>query len=345
VSLAEAVAAILFLGVVLYALFGGADFGAGLWDLSAGRGAKGARMRALIDETLGPIWEANHVWLIFVLVYLWSGFPTAYAAAADALFVPFALAGLGIVLRGGAFAFRKVSPSFRQAEAHGLMFGVASILTPFFFGTIAGAVASGRVPLDGTTDRWDAWTGRTSMVGGVLAVLTCSFLAAVFLAHEAARRDEIDLAERLRRRAIGTGLATGVVALAGIAPLEDDAPELFDGLTGKALPLIAVSAAGGLFGLLMLVRRRYGPARFGAGLAVAAVVTGWGVAQHPWLLVDVVEIDAAAGARTTLWALVGVFGLAAVSVVPSLAYLYWTTQRPAWVDDDPPAVEAPHPTG
>ncbi|HEX5365680.1 MAG TPA: cytochrome d ubiquinol oxidase subunit II [Acidimicrobiales bacterium] len=341
-SLAEVVAAIMFLGVVLYALFAGADFGAGLWDLGAGGARKGSPTRLLIDDALGPVWEANHVWLIFVIVYFWTAFPRAFAATMETLSVPFALAGLGIVLRGGAFAFRKTSPSLRQARLHGVMFAVSSVVTPFFFGAIAGAVASGRVPLDGHGDRWSSWTGATSLIGGALAVVTCSFLAAVYLAREADRRRAHDLAEGFRRRALGAGAVAGVAALAAIVPLEDDAPELFDGLTGKALPLILVSAAGGVLALVMVWRRRYGLARLGAGAAVAAVVAGWGVGQHPWLLVDVVEIDAAAGARPTLWALVVVFALAAVTVVPSLAYLYWVTQRPAWVE---PEVTTSSPAG
>lgn len=333
-SLADAVAAVMFLGVVLYALFGGADFGAGLWDLAAGGPRKGGRTRVLIDDTLGPVWEANHVWLIFVIVFFWSAFPRAFAATMETLFIPFALAGLGIVLRGGAFAYRKMSPSLEHARLHGVMFAVASVVTPFFFGTIAGAVASGRVPLDGTGDRWASWTGATSLVGGVLAVLTCSFLAAVFLAHEADRRHDHDLAAGFRTRALVAGAVTGIAALVAIAPLERDAPELFDGLTGAALPLILVSAAGGALTLVMLWQRRYAVARLGAGAAVAAVVIGWGAGQYPWLLVDVVEIDAAAGARATLWALLVVFGLAAVTVVPSLAYLYWVTQRSAWIEPE-----------
>lgn len=337
-SLEVVVAAILFLGITLYAVFGGADFGVGLWDLGAGSARAGGRTRVLIDETLGPVWEANHVWLVFVLVFFWTGFPVPFAATMETLFVPFALAGAGIVLRGGAFAFRKLSPSVRSARLHGVMFALSSVVTPFFFGTIAGAVASGRVPLDEPGDRWTSWTGPTSVAGGVLAVLACSFLAAVFLANEASRRGDTATAERFRRGALAAGLVTGAAALLAIIPLQDDAPELFDGLTGRALPLIVLSAAGGLVALVLLWQRRYALARVGATGAVAAVVVGWGVGQYPWLLVDSVEIEAAAGARPTLWALVGVFGLAAVTVVPSLAYLYWLTQQRQWVE---PEMDAP----
>lgn len=328
-SLPDAVAAILFLGVVAYAVFAGADFGSGLWDLTAGSAEAGAAKRSLIDKAIGPVWEANHVWLIFVLVYLWTGFPGAFASIMETLFVPFSLAGAGIVMRGAAFAFRKMAPTLALARFHGALFATSSVLTPFLFGTIAGAVASGRVPAEGIGDRWTSWTGPTSLVGGTLAVLTCAFVASVFLTAEASRAGDPALTEWFRRRALATGAVTGLAALAGVIPLHDDAPTLFDQLTGRALPLIVVSAAAGSATLWALATRRVALARVTAAAAVSAVVVGWGVAQWPWVLVDELEIDAAAGASATLWALVIVFGLAAVTVVPALAYLYWLSQRTA----------------
>jgi len=327
---ADLVAAILFLGVVAYAVFAGADFGSGLWDLTAGDAEAGAPMRTLVDRALGPVWEANHVWLIFVLVYLWTGFPGPFASIMETLFVPFGLAAVGIVLRGAAFAFRKTAPNLAQARLYGACFAASSLVTPFFFGAIAGAVASGRVPAAGGGDRWTSWTGPTSLVGGILAVCTCSFLAAVFLTAEADRGDDAALLQRCRRRAIGTGIVTGAVALAGVLPLRADAPALVDGLTGRALPLILASVVAGTTTLWALWRERFELARVTAAGAVAAVVLGWGVGQWPWLLVDEIEVEAAAGAGATLWALLVVFGLAAVTVLPALAYLFWVTQR-----DDP----------
>ena len=324
---ADLVAGILFLGVVAYAVFAGADFGSGVWDLTAGGADRGGPMRSLIDRAIGPVWEANHVWLIFVLVYLWTGFPGPFAAIMETLFVPFSLAGAGIVARGAAFAYRKMAPSIPQARLYGALFGSSSVVTPFLFGTIAGSVAAGRVPADGAGDRWTAWTGPTSLVGGALAVLTCAFLAAVFLTAEAARGDDRDLIEACRRRALGAGIVTGAAALFGVLPLREDAPTLFDGLTGRALPLIVLSAAAGLATLWALFERRTELARVTAVVAVASVVLGWGVGQWPWLLVDQVEVKAAAGASSTLWALVVTFGLAAVTVLPALAYLFWVTQR------------------
>jgi cytochrome bd ubiquinol oxidase subunit II len=330
VSLADTVAALLFLGVLAYAVLGGADFGSGVWDLTAGGARRGAPIRTLIDRVIGPVWEANHVWLIYVLVFLWTGFPGAFAALMDTLFVPFGLAGLGIVARGSAFAFRKFAPTLGTARLFGALFAVSSVATPFLFGCIAGAVAAGRVPADGTGDRWTSWTGPTSLVGGALAVLTCAFLAATFLTAEASLRHDAELTDRCRRRALAAGAVTGLVALVGIAPLQDDAPTLFDGLTGAGLPLVVASAVAGTTALVALLARRWLVARAAAVAAVAAVVVGWGVAQHPWLLTDTLTIEAGAGARATLWALIVTFALAAIVVLPALGYLLWLTQRPGW---------------
>jgi cytochrome bd ubiquinol oxidase subunit II len=326
-SLGTVVAAIMFIGVIAYAVFAGADFGCGVWDLTAGGPKRGGPMRSLIDDSIGPVWEANHVWLIFVLVYLWTGFPSAFAAICETLFIPLTLAGFGIVLRGSAFAFRKFASTVANARFFGAIFATASVMTPFFFGVVAGAVASGRVPLDGSGDRWRSWATEASFVGGVLAVLTSAFLAAVFLTAEAARQGNADLVVACRRRALAAGALTGLAAVAGIIPLDDDAPRLFDRLTGVALPVVLLSAAAGLASLLLLWRDQPKLARASAVVAVAAVVAGWGVAQYPWILVDAARIDDVAGARPTLWSLVVVFALAAVTVLPALGYLYWLTQR------------------
>jgi cytochrome d ubiquinol oxidase subunit II len=332
-SLAAFVAAIMFVGVIAYAVFAGADFGCGVWDLTAGGPRRGGPMRSLIDDSIGPVWEANHVWLIFVLVYLWTAFPQGFAAICETLFVPLTLAGFGIVLRGSAFAFRKFAPTLAEARFFGATFAASSLLTPFFLGAVAGAVASGRVPLDGRGDRWRSWTTETSLVGGVLAVLTSAFLAAVFLTAEAARQGNLDLVAACRRRALGAGVVTGLAAVAGILPLDHDAPRLFDRLTGRALPIVLLSAAAGLASVVLLWRDRPKSARVAAVVAVASVVAGWGFAQYPWILVEAARIDDIAGARPTLWSLVGVFALAAVTVLPALAYLYWLTQRANLGDD------------
>lgn len=326
-TLAETVAVILFTGVVAYALLGGADLGTGVWDLTAGDAVRGGALRARIDASIGPVWEANHVWLVFVLVFLWTGFPDAFVPIMTTLVVPWALVGLGIVLRGSTFAFRKFSATLGQARAFGALFALSSVLTPFFLGAIAGAVASGRVPARGVGDPWTSWTGPTSLIGGTLAVVTTSFLAAAFLAADAHRIGETDVARAFGRRALGCGAVAGVVVLGGVVPLEHDAPHLWDGLTGRALPLVFASAAAGVASLVLLVRRSYGVARVAAVVAVAAVVIGWGVAQFPHLLAGELTIAEGAGASATLLGLVIVFGVAAVTVLPALAWLLVLMER------------------
>lgn len=326
-TLVDAVAAMLFSGVVLYAVFGGADFGTGLWDLTAGTDTRAGRVRRQIDESIGPVWEANHVWLIFVLVVLWTGFPVAFGAMMRTLAVPWLLVGVGIVLRGAGFAFRKYATSFRWARVYGVAFSTSSIITPFFLGTIAGAIASGRVPAQGAGDRWASWTGPTSILGGVLAVLVTAFLAAVLLTHDAHRSGRDDVAAAMRRRALGTAVVTGPVALGGIAVLAADAPTLFAGLLGNGLPLVLLSAVGGIGTIALLVRNQLARARFAAALSVGSVVVGWGVAQYPWLHVDTVRLSETAGAEPTLWALLIGFGLAIVLVGPALVALLVLVER------------------
>ncbi|MCW2792030.1 MAG: cytochrome ubiquinol oxidase subunit [Nocardioides sp.] len=332
-TLALAVAAALFVGVTAYALFGGADFGSGFFDLTAGGSSRGGELRTLIDHSIGPVWEANHVWLIYVLVMWWTGFPTAFAAAMSTLIVPMLLALLGIVLRGASFAFRKYSATLAQARLFGIVFAGSSLITPFFLGAVAGAVASGRVPATGQGDVWSSWLTPTSLLGGAIAVGTCAFLAGVFLTADAARGGRGALAESLRVRTLGVGVATGVIVFTALVPIQHDAPTLAAGLEGRAAPLIVASGLAGVATLVLLTRRRYDVARLTALVAVATVVSGWGVAQYPWLLVDELSIADAAGAPATLQGLLLVVALAVVVVVPALGYLFWLTQSERWSRD------------
>jgi len=325
--MSDVVGAILFLGVVLYAVFGGADFGAGFWDLTAGGAARGRRPRALIDQSIGPVWEANHVWLIFCLVVLWTGFPGAFAAIMATLFVPLIVAALGIVARGAGFAFGKVSVTLRQQRVFGAAFAISSLITPFFLGAVAGGIASGRVPTIGAGDRVTSWVNPTSLLGGVLAVVVCAYLAAVFLVLQARRRDLGDLEGYFRDRALGAAVAAGVVALAGIWVLDSDSPRLFHRLVGVALPLVVVSALCGLGALVLLWRGAPRLVRPLAAAAVAAVVGGWGVAQYPYLLGTHLSLNEAAAPNSTLDAVVAVFVVAALTCVPSLVYLYSLEER------------------
>lgn len=329
-TVATVVATAMFLGVLLYALFGGADFGSGLYDLTAGGAQRGGRVRALIDHSLGPVWEANHVWLIYIMVFAWTAFPTAYAATMTTLLVPLMLALFGIVLRGAGFAFRKYSATLPQARIFGAIFAGASLITPFFLGVVAGAIASGRVPATGSGQLFGSWLHPTPLFAGAIAVGTCSLLAGVFLTADAQRSGDTELAEQLRTRALAVGVVTGGIVLAALVPVRHDAPTLSDGLLGRALPLVIMSAVAGTTTLALLHRRRYAAARIGAVTAVASVVVGWGVAQYPWILTDQVRIADAAGAPATLLGLLVVVGLAAVLVVPALTYLFWLTQSEEW---------------
>ena len=324
-TLAVALAVVLFAGLVAYAVLGGADFGSGVWDLTAGGDRRGAPTRALVDHAIGPVWEANHVWLIFVLVLLWGGFPSAFTTLMQEAGPPLWFAAFGIALRGSAFAFRKVSPTLSWARAAGITFAVSSLVTPFFLGAVAGLVASGRIGT-GRAGGW-AWLNPTSVVGGVLAVATCTFLAGVFLAAEADALGLDRLRDELRTKSLIGGVITGLIALSAIPVLAADSPTLVDGLTGRGAPVVVASGIAGLATLEALRRGRLRAARPLATLAVIAVVSGWGVAQYPWMLVDAVEIDDAAGARSSLVALLVASGLGLCLVLPAVAWLLRLADR------------------
>jgi cytochrome d ubiquinol oxidase subunit II len=324
---ADLVLGVLWIGMTLYALFGGADFGGGLWDLLAGGAERGRPQRELIEHSIGPVWEANHVWLIFVITLFWTAFPRAFAPFAATLYIPLTLAALGIIARGAAFAFRKVSDELPQRRVFGGAFAFSSVVTPFFLGTVLGAVASGRVPpgiAEGNI--LTSWWNPTAVTTGVLAVATTAYLAAVYLTADARRARAPELAEAFRRRALITGVVLGALTLAGLPVLRADAPHLFGGLTGQALPLVVTSVVAGLLSLGLLVVRRYVLVRITAALAVAAVLWAWGVAQYPVMLPGLTVVDAAADPavlRPVLW----VIAVGALLLVPSLLFLYAVFQR------------------
>jgi cytochrome d ubiquinol oxidase subunit II len=326
--MSNAAALILFAAVTVYAVFGGADFGAGCWDLVAGGARRGRRPREVIDHSIAPVWEANHVWLIFVFVVLWTCFPTAYASIMLTPFVPLTLAALGIVLRGASFAFRKVVIRTRDQRNFGAAFALGSVLVPYCLGAVVGAVASGRVPAGGQAgDPWSSWVNPTSVLGGVLAVCTCAYLAAFFLVSDAGRLSDDTMVAYFQRRAVAAGIVTGAVAFVGIFVLRSDATYLFDGLTSRALPLVVLSAALGLGALLLMRRQARRGARLAAVGAVVSVVAAWGVAQWDYLLPTTLTVTAAAAPDGTMSAVFVATGLAAVLIVPAFALLYVLDQR------------------
>ena len=318
---AQGLLVVLWIGLTLYALLAGADFGAGFWDLFAGWDERGRPQRTLIEHVIGPVWEANHVWLIFVLVLLWTGFPPVFAAVMSTLYIPLTAAALGIIARGAAFAFRKASTGLPRQRLFGAAFALSSVVTPFFLGAAAGAIASGRVPPGLAAGHpFTSWLNPTGVLGGVLAVGTCAYLAACYLCHDAVRLGAADLAEGFRRRALGTGVAVGAVAVGGIAVLGTDAPELFHGLTHRGLPAVLASALAGAASLVLLFRRRYVAVRVAAAVAVAAVLWGWALAQYPFMLPPGTRYPDVAATRSVLDATLVVTAIGTALLLPSL---YW----------------------
>jgi cytochrome d ubiquinol oxidase subunit II len=323
-----AVAVVLLLAVVAYAVFGGADFGAGFWDLTAGGAERGQRPRRVIERSIGPVWEGNHVWLIFIFVVLWTSFSEAFASITLTLFVPLTIAALGIVLRGASFAFRKAVVTTRSRRIFGGAFALSSVLVPYCMGAVAGGIASGRVPAGGQAgDPVDSWINPTSILGGVLAVAAVAYLSAVYLVWDARRLGEADMAEYFRRRAVVSAVVVAVIAVVGIFVLRADASYLFDGLTSRALPIVILSVVCGVAALVLLARDAPRGGRLLAILAVASVVVSWGVAQWPYLLPESLTVSAAAAPSGTLTAVLAAVVLAAVIVVPGFVLLYVLDQK------------------
>ena len=345
--MSTAVAVVLLLAVVAYAVFGGADFGAGFWDLNAGGPERGEHPRDMIEHSIGPVWEANHVWLIFIFVILWTSFPEAYASITLTLFVPLTIAALGIVLRGASVAFRKSVVGLRYRRIFGAGFAASSVLVPYCMGAIAGGIASGRVPAGGQAgDPVQSWINPTSVLGGLLAVATVAYLAAVYLVWDARRIDDTKMVEYFRRRAVVAAAVVGVIGLVGIFVLRADAPYLFSGLASQALPLVILGTLCGVVALVLLIRNAPRGARLLAVIAVASTILGWGVAQWPYILPETLTFSAAAAPAGTLGAILVVVVLAAVIVVPGFVLLFVLDQKgllPEEGADDEPAVDGPTP--
>jgi cytochrome d ubiquinol oxidase subunit II len=325
VSEETAILGIVWLGLTLYVLLGGADFGGGVWDLVAS-GGRAEDQRRLIAAAIGPVWEANHVWLIFVLTGLLSAFPTVFADLSIALYLPFSLALVGIVLRGSAFAFRSHGePESAWQRAWTRVFGIASLITPFVLGAAAASIASGRIRVvDGAVraDLVGAWTSLLSLFAGLFAVTICAYLAATYLTVEAAQRGERELEDDFRARSLITGAVGGGLAMIGLLLVRSEAPVLWDGMLDAGLAFAVLSALGGVASLVAVWQRRYRLARAGAVVAVSSVLFGWGVSQWPYLIVpDVTVADAAAPEATLRVVAIG-FGIGALFLAPSLYLLF-----------------------
>jgi cytochrome d ubiquinol oxidase subunit II len=322
VTLAEAPLVLMLVGLAAYAVLGGADFGSAFWQFGA-RGERGPALREHAYRAMGPVWEANHVWLVFVLVVCWTAYPQAFASIFSTLSVPLFIAAIGIILRGTAYAVHAGTAREIERRAIDGVFSISSLLTPFALGTAVGAIASGRVPIGNAAgDPLTSWLNPTSLLVGTLAVATGAYVAAVYLAGDAARAGLDDLAAAFRIRALGAGVVTGAIAFAGLAVVAYDADRLGDNLFAwPAVAAIAASAAAGLATLELVRRSRFEAARYGASAAVAAVVAGWALAQRPELLPGLTVEEAAAG-RPVLIATIAGVALGAVILIPSLALLF-----------------------
>jgi cytochrome bd ubiquinol oxidase subunit II len=321
---ADLTAVVALIGLTAYVVLGGADFGAGFWDLTAGGAERGAPVRAMIKRAMSPVWEANHVWLIFLLVVLWTGFPEAFGSITSTLAIPLFVAALGIVLRGGAFALKGEAATIAEARALGATFALASVIVPFFLGAAVGAIAAGEVPVGNARgDEWSSWTGATSILIGALAVVTGAHLAAVFLGADSNRAGRPDLVHAFRARALGSGVVAGALSIAGLLVVRSDVPDLYDGLTsGAGLACVLASAAAGVATLWLEWRERFEVARYTAAVAVAAIVAGWAVAQQPYLLPPDLTVQEAAASDATLAALLISTVIGMLVLVPALAWLF-----------------------
>jgi cytochrome d ubiquinol oxidase subunit II len=310
-------------GLALYTVLGGADFGAGFWQLFAGRGAHAERVREHAHHSMAPVWEANHVWLIFVLTVFWTAYPRAFGSIASTLALPLFIAVIGIVFRGAAYAFRAGTASDRESALVDTVFSISSILTPFALGAAIGGIATDRVPVGNATGHmFSSWLNPTSIFVGVLAVGNSAYLAAVYLAADAARDKHEALERDFRARALGAGVLVGLLAIGGIFVVKDDYRQLFDSLTtGRALAAVIVSAVAGLSTLALVYRRRFEPARYGAALAVASIIAGWALSRWPTILPGLTVDQAAAGHDTLVAVIVAVLVGAAI-LFPSLGYLF-----------------------
>ena len=322
-TLANIPAILILLGLAAYVVLAGADFGAGFWQLSSGRSEKSRAIREHAYHAMGPVWEANHVWLILVLVVCWTGYPTAFASIASTLAAPLFVAAVGIILRGTAYALRSTMDTLRGRRRVELLFACSSILTPFALGAAVGGIASGRVPVGNARgDLVTSWLNPTSIAVGVLAVATGAYLAAVYLSADAERIRAPELVREFRVRALAIGVVAGAVAVGALVAVRFDAQTIWDGLTEwPGLVAVVVSATAGFATLALVSTGSFGPARLCAALAVAAIVVGWALAQRPRLLPGL-TIEQAAAPRATLIAITIAAGIGALVLVPSLALLF-----------------------
>src|SRR5713101_3892097 len=294
-SEADAAAGLLWLSLTAYAVLAGADFGGGVWDIFASGPRKRAQRQA-VARAMGPVWEANHVWLIFMITGLFTTFPVAFSSLGLALYVPMTVALVGIVLRGAAFAFRAHGrEAVGPLSPWGIVFGGSSIVAPFFLGTAAAAVASGDIRIAGgnvVSGFGAGWSTPFAIVVGLLAVSLCAYLAAAYLMVET--EDEPELQSDFRRRAMVASAVSGMLALLGLWLAYAQAPRVWSDLTGNGLPLLILALINGPIALWGVWRLRPRVARFAVAAQVALVLWAWALGQWPYLVPPDLTIAGAA---------------------------------------------------
>ncbi len=318
------VAIFILLSLILYALMGGADFGGGMWGLLA-VGPRAALQRKAIAEAIGPIWEANHVWLILVVVLLFTGFPLGFAGMMTALNIPVTAMLVGIVLRGSAFIFRKYDSRSDTAQRHwSRMFGVASFLTPLFQGMILGALATGRIRLVNgqvVSGFFAGWLTLFATACGAFALGLFAFLAATYMTLDT--ENQPDLQNDFRLRALWSGAALAPIAGVAFFTSKQGAPAMYHGLTHWWAPLLlAWTSLMSIIALVALWRRRFALARIAAIGQVTLILVGWCLAQYPNLVTPDVTVNNAHAPELTLRLLVLALGAGAMVLLPSLAFLF-----------------------
>ena len=327
-------------GLIAYAVLGGADFGAGVWDLLA-RGPRAGRQRDAISHALGPVWEANNVWLIYVIVVTWSAFPLVYATVSTALFIPIVLALVGIVLRGAGFGLRsQYARNAGVAAAWGYVFTGASVVAPFLLGALAGAIAGGDIRVHNgvvSANYWTTWLTPFALACGAFAVGLSATLAATYLTVEAGQAGDMELREDFRVRALLAGAATAIVGALAAVLGAFESPQLWSGLVGKALPLSLGAMLIGLATAWALLQGRFTLARYLVAGEMACVLAAWAVAQYPYLIIPDVTIASAAAPESVLLAVTLASAAGMVVLLPSLWFLFRVFKgRP----QDAPAVTA-----
>jgi cytochrome d ubiquinol oxidase subunit II len=309
----------MLVGIAAYVVLAGADFGSPFWVLTA-RGKRAEQVREQTHNSMAPVWEANHVWLIFVLVVCWTAYPEVFASIFSTLWIPLILACLGIIMRAVGY----VVGGYAKRSWVTWLATIASFVTPFMLGAVIGAVVSGRVPVGNAQgDVISSWLNPTSLTIGFVAVTLCAYLAAVYLAADADRKSDSELADAFRKRGLAAGTVTGVVAAAGVLVLREDSTLVYEGLTsGLGLVDLAISAVAGVGTIALLAARRFGLARYMAAAAVITIVAGWAIAQSPYILPPDLTVSEAAASDEVLIALLVAIALGLLILVPSLMLLY-----------------------